>query len=262
MAVTCPIGAANRHVVNRKNPRLGKSLSAIGASAVIDRNPCCHSTSIASAVDKPHVSYSDAGHYACMPAAALRSRARVAVPARRRSVSNNARRQPDPLGLSRTDCASGQDHVHRDAEADYRASRNVPPSMSGTPHRRQKTPNVADSSTTRRSHHTTSSNPPATAIPETAAITRLRQNQAAHSHRAVAVCLKAVTRAGGENLQVGPAQKFPPAPASTATRASLVSVKRPERLRQLLSRVPIDRVPHRRTIDRHRRHGPVGFDEN
>ena len=41
------------------------------------------------------------------------------------------------------------------------------------PNLRQKTPNMADSSTTRRSHIHASSRPPATAYPETAAITGL-----------------------------------------------------------------------------------------
>lgn len=44
-----------------------------------------------------------------------------------------------------------------------RGRRTVPPSIRGTPHRRQKTPSVAFSSTTRRSHHSASSSPPATA---------------------------------------------------------------------------------------------------
>ncbi|MEZ4309996.1 MAG: hypothetical protein R3F14_18305 [Polyangiaceae bacterium] len=47
----------------------------------------------------------------------------------------------------------------------------MPPSISGTPHRRQNTPSVASSSATRRSHHSASSIPPATANPEIAAIT-------------------------------------------------------------------------------------------
>ncbi|KAF4265775.1 hypothetical protein CNMCM8714_006192 [Aspergillus fumigatus] len=50
------------------------------------------------------------------------------------------------------------------------AHRTVPPSMSGTPHRRQKTPRTASSSTTRRSASSASSSPPATAWPAIAAI--------------------------------------------------------------------------------------------
>ena len=44
-----------------------------------------------------------------------------------------------------------------------RGRRTVPPSMSGTPQRRQNTPNTASRAATRRSHHSASSSPPATA---------------------------------------------------------------------------------------------------
>src|SRR5215467_174701 len=44
-----------------------------------------------------------------------------------------------------------------------RGRRTVPPSSSGTPHRRQKTPKIAVSAATRRSHISASSSPPATA---------------------------------------------------------------------------------------------------
>ena len=44
-----------------------------------------------------------------------------------------------------------------------RGRRTVPPSISGTPQRRQNTPKTASSSATRRSHHSASSSPPATA---------------------------------------------------------------------------------------------------
>ena len=44
-----------------------------------------------------------------------------------------------------------------------RGRRTVPPSTSGTPQRRQNTPNTASRAATRRSHHTASSSPPATA---------------------------------------------------------------------------------------------------
>jgi len=43
-----------------------------------------------------------------------------------------------------------------------RGRRTVPPSMRGTPHRRQKTPNTASDAATRRSAHSASSKPPAT----------------------------------------------------------------------------------------------------
>ena len=51
-----------------------------------------------------------------------------------------------------------------------RGSRTVPPSINGTPQRRQKTPNFASWAATRRSHHNDSSSPPATAWPSTAAM--------------------------------------------------------------------------------------------
>ena len=44
-----------------------------------------------------------------------------------------------------------------------RGSRTVPPSISGTPQRRQNTPKVAPRAATRRSHISASSSPPATA---------------------------------------------------------------------------------------------------
>jgi len=54
-----------------------------------------------------------------------------------------------------------------------RGSLTVPPSIKGTPHRRQNTPNVDEAAATRRSHQTASSNPPATACPSIAATTGL-----------------------------------------------------------------------------------------
>lgn len=51
-----------------------------------------------------------------------------------------------------------------------RGRRTVPPSISGTPKRRQKTPKVALRATMRRSHRSASSSPPATAWPSTAAM--------------------------------------------------------------------------------------------
>jgi hypothetical protein len=44
-----------------------------------------------------------------------------------------------------------------------RGRRTVPPSISGTPQRRQNTPNTAEASATRISQNSDSSNPPATA---------------------------------------------------------------------------------------------------
>ena len=59
----------------------------------------------------------------------------------------------------------------------------MPPSIRGTPQRRQKTPNTASSSATRRSHQSASSSPPATAYPLTAAITGLVSSQPRGAHR-------------------------------------------------------------------------------
>ncbi len=101
-----------------------------------------------------------------------------------------------------------------------RGRRTVPPSISGTPQRRQKTPNVASSSTTRRSHHSASSSPPATAYPATAATTGFDS----------AIRVGPIGPAPSASIRLGrpspaatrsaPAQKVPPSPQSTATRAS------------------------------------------
>src|SRR5262249_32332852 len=101
-----------------------------------------------------------------------------------------------------------------------RGSRTVPPSMSGTPHLRQKTPKVASSSTTRRSHQSASSRPPATAYPETAAITGLSRSRRVGP---IAPSPSGATRFGSPAamaLRSAPEQNVPPAPQRTAPRAS------------------------------------------
>ena len=98
-------------------------------------------------------------------------------------------------------------------------SRTVPPSISGTPNRRQKTPRTASSSATRRSHQAASSRPPATACPLIAAITGLP--------RCIRVGPIGPSPSGEVRLPSGPptalrsapAQNVPPAPQSTATSA-------------------------------------------
>ena len=101
-----------------------------------------------------------------------------------------------------------------------RGSRTVPPSISGTPQRRQKTPNTAVSSATRRSHHSASSRPPATAYPDTAAMTgldsRSRLTPIGPSPSGAARLPRSVPMA----VRSAPAQKTPPVPCSTATAAS------------------------------------------
>ena len=79
-----------------------------------------------------------------------------------------------------------------------RGSRTVPPSISGTPQRRQYTPKTAVSSATRRSHQSASSRPPATAWPAIAAMTGLRQPHPGRAHRPVAVGLDAVAGGGAD----------------------------------------------------------------
>ena len=103
-----------------------------------------------------------------------RARARARAPRPRRARRRRRRRgsrAPSPAPRRRPPArpvrimSSARDWPMR------RGSRTVPPSISGTPQRRQNTPNTALSSTTRRSHQQASSSPPATAWPATAAIT-------------------------------------------------------------------------------------------
>ncbi len=100
-----------------------------------------------------------------------------------------------------------------------RGSRTVPPSISGTPQRRQNTPNTAVSSATRRSHHSASSSPPATACPATAAITgfdsRSRVGPIGPSPSGSVRLRRSVATA----VRSAPAQNVPPAPCRTATAA-------------------------------------------
>ena len=98
-----------------------------------------------------------------------------------------------------------------------RASLIVPPSTSGTPHRRQKTPKVAVSSITRRSHQSASSMPPATAYPDTAAIVGLESSMRVGPMGPSPVGLTRLPSLPSA-LRSAPAQKVPPAPQSTAAR--------------------------------------------
>ena len=96
----------------------------------------------------------------------------------------------------------------------------MPPSISGTPQRRQKTPKTASSSAIRRSHQIASSSPPATAWPATAAITGLDSfslvGPIGPSPSGVVWFPSAVPTA----RRSAPAQNVPPAPNNTATAAS------------------------------------------
>ena len=101
-----------------------------------------------------------------------------------------------------------------------RGSRTVPPSMRGTPQRRQKTPNTAVSSATRRSHHKASSRPPATAYPDTAAITGLERRSRLMPIGPSPSAATRLPRSVPSAVRSAPEQKTPPAPCSTATAAS------------------------------------------
>ena len=101
-----------------------------------------------------------------------------------------------------------------------RGSRTVPPSISGTPHRRQKTPNTAVSSATRRSHHRASSRPPATAYPDTAAMTGLDSRSRLTPIGASPSGATRLPRSVPSAVRSAPEQNTPPSPCSTAAAAS------------------------------------------
>ena len=129
---------------------------------------------------------STAGRSACRPAGTRR--------ARRASDTASSRASPGSLSrLARPiDLASSPDTPRpvriRSRAWDWpirRGSRTVPPSISGTPHRRQYTPNIASWAATRRSHQIASSSPPATANPSTAAMTGFDSSHAGRAHRPI-----------------------------------------------------------------------------
>jgi hypothetical protein len=106
-----------------------------------------------------------------------------------------------------------------------RGSRHVPPSINGTPQRRQNTPSTASSSITRRSHHSASSSPPATACPEIAAITGFSSCSLVGPIGPKMSCgspLGSRTRDSSHPvataLRSAPAQNVPSAPHSTVAR--------------------------------------------
>src|SRR6516164_617104 len=100
-----------------------------------------------------------------------------------------------------------------------RGSRTVPPSISGTPNRRQKTPSTASCSATRRSHQAASSSPPATAYPLIAAITGLPSRSRVGPIGPSPSGLARLPSGPPTALRSAPAQNVPPAPQSTATCA-------------------------------------------
>ena len=137
-----------------------------------------------------------------------------------------------------------------------RGSRTVPPSISGTPQRRQNTPSTASSSATRRSHHSASSSPPATAWPAIAAITgllsRSRVGPIGPSPSAATRLPVAVPTA----FRSAPAQNTPPSPCKHRDRGLRIGVERPESVGQRGRRRAVDRVAALRARQQHRVTGP------
>src|SRR6185437_13518927 len=133
-----------------------------------------------------------------------------------------------------------------------RGSRTVPPSISGTPQRRQNTPNFAVSDATRRSHHSASSSPPATAYPSTAAITGLESKcrvgpiGPGASSRKVGPLLRPAT-----DLRSYPAQKAPPRPVRIATDcvSSLSNARKASRSSPAVSGSTALRASAKRSIE-------------
>src|SRR5262249_20307057 len=107
-----------------------------------------------------------------------------------------------------------------------RARRMVPPSMRGTPQRRQKTPNTASRAATRRSHHAASSRPPATAYPSTAASTGLESSMRDGPIGPSPSSVPRLPRPSDTPFRSAPAQNVPPAPVSTATGEESSASKR------------------------------------
>ena len=110
-----------------------------------------------------------------------------------------------------------------------RGSLTVPPSISGTPQRRQNTPNTASSSATRRSASSASSSPPATAWPATAAISgfdsAMRLGPIGPGPSPDGSTL--LRNAGSPTaFRSAPAQKLPPAPVRIATPSAASASKR------------------------------------
>src|SRR5262245_13308195 len=107
-----------------------------------------------------------------------------------------------------------------------RGRRIVPPSMSGTPQRRQNTPKTASVAATRRSHQMASSSPPATAYPSTAAMTGLERSMREGPIGPSPSSTTRLPRPSATPFRSAPAQNVPPAPARAATAASVSAPKR------------------------------------
>ncbi len=140
-----------------------------------------------------------------------------------------------------------------------RGSRTVPPSISGTPKRRQKTPSTASRSATRRSHHSASSSPPATAWPLIAAITGLDEPHPGRSHRTVAVGGDAVAVRAADRVQVRARAERPARSPQDGDRRLGIRVERAERIGERRGGRPVDGVAPLRPVEDHGRHRPVAL---
>ena len=140
-----------------------------------------------------------------------------------------------------------------------RGSRIVPRSTSGTPKRRQYTPSIASAAATRRSHHNASSIPPATAGPSIAAITGFPSRRRVGP---IGPGPSSVTDTGRRSapaiaFRSAPAQKYPPAPVSTATWADSSASNASNAASSAAAVTRVDRVAALGTIDRDDPHRPV-----
>ena len=131
-----------------------------------------------------------------------------------------------------------------------RGSRTVPPSMSGTPQRRQNTPNTASRAATRRSHQTASSRPPGDRVALDRGEHRLGEQHAARAHRAVAVVGDPVDPVGAERLQVGAGAERPARAGEHRDREVVVGVEGAERVGERGGGRAVDRVARLGPVDR------------
>ena len=165
--------------------------------------PCRSSLAIASCSDIPSCSRSESRSWRRQTWGSCASRGRAPRrprgPPRRGPAGRRGRsvRLPAPTGRPVRIRSSARPVPNA-------GSRTVPPSMSGTPQRRQKTPKRRRSAATRRSHQRASSRPPRPHSPHRGDH-RFRQQHPGRHHRAVGSAPVAALVA--ERLKVGPAQK-------------------------------------------------------
>ena len=133
-----------------------------------------------------------------------------------------------------------------------RGSRTVPPSISGTPQRRQKTPSTASSSATRRSHHSASSSPPATACPAIAAITGLARRIRVGPIGPSPSSLDAVAVGAADRLEVGAGAERAALAVQHRDGRIRIGVEGAKRIGERRRGGAVDRVAALRAIEEHR----------